>query len=81
MDLGKKIQIEVVAAQTIEADKVTLVFIVDDRNLKTVTAHIRVDGNEPFVIQKTLWKGDEYDIAGQWTDEDADKRLIEILTA
>lgn len=27
----------------------------------------------------TLWEGDAYDLAGQWTDSDVDNRILELL--
>ena len=43
--------------------------IVDNPNLKTVTAFIDELG---FIV---LWKGAEYDAIGQWTDSDVINKL------
>lgn len=56
--------------------------ITDNLLEKIVTAKINLIANDkqqydyPPMI---LWQGEEYNNIGQWTDEDANNRIIEIL--
>lgn len=49
---------------------------------KRVNASVRViySDSSSHVRDLTLWTGDAYDAAGQWTDDDSKARIIELLT-
>ena len=56
--------------------------VTDDPINKIVTAKINMitaDKQQFDYPLVTIWSGDDYDNAGQWTDSDIDKRLIEII--
>lgn len=55
---------------------VTLREIIDNPGDRIVTARFL----EPLP-DLILWQGDDYDLAGNWTQTQAETRIIEILTA
>lgn len=59
----------------ITTDNVNLEYIKDDGT--QVIALIRVE-NESKIL--TLWSGQDYAEVGQYTDDDIDRRIIELLT-
>lgn len=59
----------------VEVSTVTVLRLVDFPGEKVVRA---VLSEIPNAI--VLWEGDAYDAAGQWTDADVQKRLIELLS-
>ena len=60
---------------SITTDNVNLEYIKDDGT--QVIALIRVE-NESKIL--TLWSGQDYAEVGQYTDDDIDRRIIELLT-
>lgn len=50
------------------------VTLLDSHRLKKVQAHLR-----PFVRPLTLWEGDAYDAAGDYTQAQAEARILELL--
>ena len=77
--LGSPKTIEVIEkkAQTVETDTVELVEILDSPPGKVVFATILV-GEHPQKL--TLWEGAAYDEVGNWTQEQAEARIIELLS-
>ena len=73
--LPKEVTKEVTPAKTVTVTTLTIVRMVDLPQEKIVRAFIR-EVSEPV----TLWEKDAYDNAGQWTDADVEKRLIEIFS-
>lgn len=56
--------------------------ITDNPIERTITAKVNLiadDEQQYDYPPLVLWTGDEYEKAGQWTDEDAVKRLEELL--
>ena len=52
---------------------------IDNPNSKTVEAEV-IDDNSGHIARFITWEGKEYDAIGNWTDEQADKRVEELLT-
>ena len=75
IQLGKSVEVVVqpVIKETVSAVKINGIF--DNPNAKRVVARL---AGIPDVI---LWEGEGYDAAGDWTQEQAEARLIQILTA
>lgn len=48
--------------------------ILDDVNKKTCSVRIK-----PFPVPLVLWSGQDYDIAGDYTQQDVEDRILEIL--
>ena len=67
------------AQQPIQTDVVYYETIVDNSSLKVVTTEVTL--NQYPLISKSLilWEGAEYDKIGQWTDEQAEARIKELL--
>jgi hypothetical protein len=77
----------VTVIQAVETTKFQLDFINDSPKDKTVVAQVYpldeiteqpIQGQVRFL---TLWSGDEYDAIGNWTQQQAETRIVEILTA
>lgn len=56
-------------------DKITVLEITDNPTKKTVTAKTEQIG---YII---LWQGADYDAIGQWTDTDAENRIMELYNS
>lgn len=67
------------AQQPIQTDVVYYETIVDNSSLKVVTTEVTL--NQYPLISKSLilWEGESYDAIGQWTDEQAEQRIKELL--
>jgi DNA-binding beta-propeller fold protein YncE len=81
---------ELQLSKTIEArtailtDKVSYTYIIDSQEYKNVVTDITLATDErgyPITKQLVLWEGEAYDAIGQWTDEQAEQRIIELLTS
>lgn len=70
-----KKSVTVVKAVTATIEKVTLIDFTDDG--KSVKARTVIEGFPPQLV--TLWEGEEYTNAGQYTDTDIKNRIIEKL--
>lgn len=66
--------VKTVPQQNFTADKITITEMTDDPVNKKVT--IRTDG-QPFFL--TLWEGAEYDLIGDWTNQDVIDRVNQIV--
>ena len=73
--LGKSVTITIAQPRTTTLTSVTVLKWVDNPNLKTVNAITKEAG----VVK--LWTGADYDAIGNWTEEQAESKLISILTA
>ena len=77
----------VTVIQAVETTKFQLDFINDSPKDKTVIAQVYpldeiteqpIQGQVRFL---TLWSGDEYDAIGNWTQQQANDKIIEILVS
>ena len=64
-----------VPAQTVDADEVTILTLSDD-TVDTVTAVVNVKGYDKVLV---LWEGQSYIDIGNWTQDQANARIIELL--
>lgn len=71
---------DVTVKEAIPAEKVTIsqvdVISINDNCIDTVVALVDVEG-----VQKvfTLWQGDSYIAVGNWTQEQANERILELI--
>lgn len=81
---------EIILPKTIDArtaittDKVSYESIIDSQDYKTVVSEITFANDElgnPIKKILVLWEGDQYDAIGQWTDSQAEARIVELLTS
>lgn len=79
---------EIILSKTIDArssiltDKVSYTTITDSQDYKTVVTEVLMAYDElgnPINRILVLWEGEEYDAIGQWTDEQAEARIKELL--
>lgn len=65
--------------ETITSDTITINEVTD--NGTSVIALIIFKGKDPILKTKSiiLWDGDDYDAIGQWTDDDVQNRIKEII--
>lgn len=79
---------EIILSKTIDArssiltDKVSYSTISDSQDYKTVVTEVLMAYDElgnPIKRLLVLWQGEEYDAIGQWTDEQAEQRIKELL--
>jgi len=76
----------VTVIQAVTTNKFQLDFINDNPKDKTIIAQVYpLDSVNESVIQGqvrflTLWEGTEYDNIGNWTQQQANDRIIELLT-
>lgn len=73
MELPHQITVSIpgVGDRTISELPVT---IIDSERLRTVRVQLR-----PFMKPLTLWEGDAYDAAGDYTQAQAEARILEVL--
>lgn len=69
---------QVAKETTTEYASVEYLGVADSNELKTVVCFYKIG---PHRRDVTLWSGDAYDAAGQYTDEQAQARLAELLNA
>lgn len=76
----------VTVIQAVITNKFQVDFINDSPKDKTVVAQVYpldevteqpIQGQVRFL---TLWEGDEYDEIGNWTQQQADAKIVELLT-
>lgn len=67
----------VVTQQTVNSNIIKRGAVIDDESKKLVVALYSV-GNSP-VSRLILWQGDAYDAIGNWTYEQVDNRIKELL--
>lgn len=70
-------QLDKPVSKTVTISQVEIFAITDRGGDRTVTADISIENFGSRTV--TLWSGDDYDIIGQWTDDDAVKRTKEIV--
>jgi hypothetical protein len=76
----------VTVIEAVTTNKFQLDFINDNPKDKTIIAQVYpLDSVNESVIQGqvrflTLWEGQEYDNIGNWTQQQANDRIIELLT-
>lgn len=79
---------EIILSKTIDArssiltDKVSYTTITDSQDYKTVVTEVLMAYDElgnPIKRILVLWEGEAYDAIGQWTDEQAEQRIKELL--
>jgi hypothetical protein len=56
-------------------EKITVLEVIDNSSKKQVTA------NTQELASVMLWKGDDYDAIGQWTDTDVINKLNELYNS
>lgn len=61
----------------INTDKISVDLVSDDGS--TVTARISFFNTNGYTKTLTLWGGESYAQIGQWTDQDVDNRIKELL--
>jgi hypothetical protein len=73
---------EVFAQEPVTTSEVSYDSIIDNSSVKSVvvevTMKINPDGSK-IIKPLVLWEGAEYDEIGQWTDEQAEMRIKELL--
>jgi len=62
-------------AETIEANELSIITI-SDNTVDAVTAVINVMGYNKVLV---LWEGEAYILIGNWTQEQANQRILELL--
>ncbi len=70
------------ARSAIKTDVVSYTTITDSQDYKTVVTELSMAIDEygnPIKQILVLWEGEEYDAIGQWTDEQAEARIKELL--
>lgn len=67
------------AQQPIETNVVYYETIIDNSSLKVVTTEVTLNQYPQICISLILWEGADYDRIGQWTDEQAEARIKELL--
>jgi hypothetical protein len=70
------------ARSAIKTDVVSYTTITDSQDYKTVTTELSMAIDElgnPIKRILVLWEGEAYDAIGQWTDEQAEQRIKELL--
>lgn len=75
---------EIFAQQPILTSVVEYTSIVDSLSNKMVVTEItyhKFDDGSKIIKPLILWEGEAYDAIGQWTDEQAEARIIELLTS
>lgn len=79
LNLGSEKTIFIREEQSISVttSTVTILNQIDNPVDKTVIAFIKI--NETYQVHKTLWEGDAYDAIGNWSQEQANERIIELL--
>ena len=73
---------QVDARSAIKTDMVSYTTITDSQDYKTVTTELSMAIDElgnPIKRILVLWEGEAYDAIGQWTDEQAEQRIKELL--
>ena len=70
------LQTPLVVSPAVIANELTIERIVDLPNEKIVRAFVR-ELNRPVI----LWEGAAYDAAGDWTQAQAEARILELLTS
>jgi hypothetical protein len=73
---------QVDARSAIKTDIVSYTTITDSQDYKTVTTELSMAIDElgnPIKRILVLWEGEAYDAIGQWTDEQAEQRIKELL--
>lgn len=76
--LSKQIE----ARTSIVTDKVYYSSIIDSQEYKNVITEITLASDEfgnPITKTLVLWENEGYDAIGQWTDEQAEARIKELL--
>jgi hypothetical protein len=70
------------ARSAIKTDVVSYTTITDSQDYKTVVTELSMAIDElgnPIKRILVLWEGEAYDAIGQWTDEQAEARIKELL--
>ena len=70
------------ARSAIKTDVVNYTTITDSQDYKTVVTELSMAIDElgnPIKRILVLWEGEAYDAIGQWTDEQAEERIKELL--
>jgi hypothetical protein len=73
---------QVDARSAIKTDVVSYTTITDSQDYKTVVTELSMAIDElgnPIKRILVLWEGEAYDAIGQWTDEQAEQRIKELL--
>lgn len=76
INLNSPHEVVLMERRTKTIEKLTVRSIMDFPREKRVVAQI-LEMNEPVV----LWKADEYDAIGQWTDTDVENKLNELFNS
>lgn len=77
INMPSVLRINVSTPRIVEFDQIRVVEFRDSPTEKIVTAKI----SDPEIGMVTLWSRKDYDLAGDWTQDDANARLIQILVA
>lgn len=77
LNLGQEKDIVFKEAESVTLNKVILESISDNPAAKTVVAVVSCVIFKKLLL---LWAADDYDSIGDWTQEDANKKIVELLT-
>lgn len=77
IELQKQKEIVIIEKQSITCDKISIDSVTDNGiSVTCIISFFSETGNTKSLI---LWDGQDYIDIGQWTDEDVNNRIIEIL--
>jgi hypothetical protein len=74
INLGQEKVLKTIPARNITANEIEIKYIVDFYDQKKVVAY-----TNSILGEIVLWEGDNYTQIGQWTDQDVQNRIFEIL--
>jgi hypothetical protein len=70
---------DIYAQEPILTNEVSYETIIDNSALKVVATEVTLKSYPLITKSLILWEGAEYDKIGQWTDEQAEARIKELL--
>jgi hypothetical protein len=70
---------DIYAQEPILTNEVSYETIIDNSALKVVATEVTLKSYPLITKSLILWEGAEYDKIGQWTDEQAEQRIKELL--
>ena len=74
INLGQEKVLKTIPARNITINEIEIKYIVDFYDQKKVVAY-----TNSILGEIVLWEGDNYTQIGQWTDQDVQNRIFEIL--
>ena len=73
INLPSEVTVREIPAVTVKTSKIEILSVEDNPNQKKIVVHTKQLG------KITLWESENYDMIGQWTDSDIERRLIELF--